>query len=164
MLKIYKTENLNLYEKVRALLAPHGDTRILFTANGKPYVENGAFFSITHSGQNALIAICDSPVGIDTEQKRMKNYNAVLSRFPENERREIAGTDDFLRHWVVREAYIKMLGATLAEKLNKLTFSGGTLYDNGERVKCNVICGETDGMVFCVCTDNERNFEILKFD
>lgn len=165
MLKIYRTENTNLYDKLNGLLAEYvrGGISILFTENGKPYIEgNPLFFSLAHSGNVALIALCDKPVGVDTELKKDRKYGAVLSRFCEKEKREIAGTEDFLRHWVVREAYVKMLGATLAEKLSGLVYADGILSDNGAPVSCKIINGETEELIYSVCTENaESNGQII---
>ena len=63
MLEIYRTENENLYRKLRAVLSRRGfgEARIMHNANGKPYLEgNPLFFSLSHSGSTALIAVCDS--------------------------------------------------------------------------------------------------------
>ena len=96
MLEIYRTENENLYGKLRAVLSRRGfgEARIMHNANGKPYLEgNPLFFSLSHSGSTALIAVCDSPVGIDFELKRDKKFTSVLSRFPDAEKKEIPVPD-----------------------------------------------------------------------
>lgn len=156
MLELYITENKDLYSKLDGLLARHGCANAVIhrTKNGKPYVGgNPLFFSLAHSGNIALIALCSKSVGVDAEVKRERKYAALLSRFSAEERKEIAGAEDFLRHWVVREAYVKMLGATLAEKLDNLAFYGGKLSDGGAYVTCNISAGETENIIYCVCTE-----------
>ncbi len=166
MLEIYRTENENLYGKLRAVLSCRGfgEARIMHNANGKPYLEgNPLFFSLSHSGSTALIAVCDSPVGIDFELKRDKKFTSVLSRFPDAEKKEIFTCADFLKHWVVREAYIKMLGSTLAEKLKDLSYVKGTLYDGGNAVKCGFSSGETPDLLYCVCTKAKTEAAEIKY-
>lgn len=156
MLEVYFTENENVYGKLKNILSRllPSPFRILKTENGKPYLEgNPLFFSLSHSKDRAVIAVCDKPVGIDIEINADRNFKAVLSRFPETEKNEIAGAEDFLKHWVVREAYIKMLGATLAEKLRALSYVGAALYDNGTVPDCEIINGCKDGLVYCICID-----------
>lgn len=153
MLEIYFTENEDVYGKLNGYLSglTSSPLKILRTENGKPYLEgNPLFFSVSHSREKAVIAISDKQVGADIEVVSDRNYKAVLARFSAEERAEIAGTADFLRHWTVREAYIKMLGSTLAEKLNALKFVGGALYDGGVRVDCEIISGCKDGCVYSI--------------
>ena len=159
MLEIYFTENEDVYGKLKNYLSGLLSTpvEILKTENGKPYLEGDPlFFSLSHSRDRALIAISDKPVGADLEVITDRKYKAVLSRFPEKERNEIANAQDFLMHWVVREAYIKMLGSTIAEKLKRLSFVDGVLYDNGKRVNCELINGVKDGCAYCITIDKRK--------
>ena len=156
MLEVYFTENENVYEKLKNILSRllPSPFRIAKTENGKPYLEgNPLFFSLSHSKDKAVIAVCDKPVGVDAEVVADRNFKAVLSRFSEKEQKEIAGTEHFLKHWVVREAYIKMLGATLAEKLSSLSYIDGVLYDGRVTPDCELINGCKDGLVYCICID-----------
>lgn len=156
MLEIYFTENENVYEKLNGYLSERLSSpfKILRSENGKPYIEGDPlFFSLSHSRGKALIAICDRPVGADLEVITQRKYGAVLSRFPEREKREIWNTAHFLKHWTVREAYIKMLGSTIAEKLIKLEYSGGVLYDDGNKADCEIITERDKDLVYCICID-----------
>ena len=156
MIEVYFTENENVYEKLKNILSRllPSPFKILKTENGKPYLEgNPLFFSLSHSKDKAVIAVCNKPVGIDMEVASDRKFKAVLSRFPEKEQKEISGTEDFLKHWVVREAYIKMLGATLAEKLSALSFTDGVLSENGIVPDCELVCGSKEGLVYCICID-----------
>lgn len=156
MLEIYFTENEDVYGKLNSYLSglTSSPLKILRTENGKPYLEgNPLFFSISHSRDRAVIVISDNQVGVDMEVISDRNYKAVLSRFSAEERAEIADTADFLKHWTVREAYIKMLGSTLAEKLKGLKFTGGVLYDGGVRVDCEILQGEDNGCIYSICTE-----------
>ncbi len=130
--------------------------RILKTENGKPYLEGDPlFFSISHSADRGVFAISDRPVGIDLETVRERKFSSVLKKFTDREKGEIKGTEDFLKHWVVREAYIKMKGLTLAEKLSDCEYYGGVLYDCGRAVGCTFTHGSDGNAVWCICVDND---------
>ena len=146
MIKIYRTKNEKIYEKLKSLLP---DCEIKRTENGKPYTD-GIFFSITHTGDTALIAISDCPVGIDAEILKERHFSSVLKRFTPREQSEIGTTAEFLKHWVVKEAYIKLIGGTLAHDLNRLEYFNGLLHCDGLKADCNILCS-ADDLVYAVC-------------
>lgn len=152
MVKIYSTENRDVYKKLRALLRCDGE--IKRTSNGKPYID-GLHFSITHTADVAFIAVGDAPVGIDAEVFKERPYPHILRRFTERERAEISNSSDFLKNWVVKEAYIKMLGATLATRLKRLEYVDGVLYSDGDKAKCNLLCAKRENCVVAVCSTDE---------
>ena len=159
MFKLYKTKNERIYDKLNEICGT--SCEIKRTENGKPYFEgNPLFFSITHSDDSALIATCDRPIGVDMELIRLRNFDATLKRFSERERDEIgADTLKFLKNWTAKEAYIKMLGGTLAEDLKRLEYFDGELYCDGIKTDCELFCGTGDGFVYSVCI--EKINEIL---
>lgn len=153
MFKLFTTKNERIYEKLKDICKT--DSKILRTENGKPYFEDcPLFFSISHSEDTALIAVCDDPIGVDTELIQKRNFDAIKKRFSEREQDEI-GTDTlrFLRNWTVKEAFIKMLGGTLAEDLKRLEYFDGTLYLDGIKTDCTLFCGTGDGFIYSVCVE-----------
>lgn len=82
-------------------------------------------FSLSHSGEYAVLAVSDQPVGIDIEHKK-KNCLSVAKRcFCQEEYEDIlgAGTDleqekRFLEYWTMKEAWIKHSGEGLHIPLN----------------------------------------------
>ena len=149
MIILYRTKNERIYEKL-ALLLPE-NSEIKRTENGKPYTD-GMHFSITHSGDTALIAISDLPIGIDAEIKRQRNFSSIIKRFTAREQAEIGtSTIEFLRHWVVKEAYIKLIGGTLAHDLNRLEYFKGVLFYDGVKADCNILCDSSDGFAYAIC-------------
>lgn len=75
--------------------------------NGKPLNIGGVFFNISHSGHYWCMAINDSEVGIDIEEKRAVN-GRISRRVLAPGEKMLEG--DILRTWVLKEAYAKMLG------------------------------------------------------
>ena len=105
---------------------------ILRTKNGKPYVDNGPYFSVTHTQNRLYIAFSEEEIGLDAESlARNPYYETIIHKFSPAEQAEIDCTETFLKHWVVKESAVKYLGGTLALDLHKLDYAGGHLtYDN----------------------------------
>ncbi len=142
MIELYRVANTNLYDKVKELSSRHIPlpTEILKTENGKPYFKgNPLYFSVAHSGDRAVIALCDKPVGVDLELDLPRRYEHTLARFHQAEREEIADRADFLIHWTVREAFIKMKGSTLSRLFGKMKYSGGAISIADEVQNCKII-------------------------
>ncbi|MCD8307233.1 MAG: 4'-phosphopantetheinyl transferase superfamily protein [Clostridia bacterium] len=112
------------------------EPEILRTEKGKPYVkDNPLYFSVSHSQNKTVLAVSDAPVGIDMEIfPSGKSYAHIARHLSERERSETQTERDFYTHWTVKEAYIKMLGSTLAEMYRDLEYVGGNLLYKGENV------------------------------
>lgn len=95
------------------------------TVNIEGKISYGFHFNLSHSGDYAVLAISDSPIGIDIEYKK-NNYEAVAKRcFCREEYENIVAAEDiggrqrrFLQYWTMKEAYIKYLGEGLKIPLN----------------------------------------------
>ena len=59
---------LMLYKLVD--ISEYRDTEWQYNEHGKPYWENGPYFSISHCKQGIAVAIDDQPIGIDIETIR----------------------------------------------------------------------------------------------
>lgn len=162
MIELYWTKNVNLHRKVEILLERKQgkNFEIKRTENGKPYiVGNPLYFSLSHSRGHAVIALCDKPVGIDMERYhengRLKNYKHILSSFTEREKQWISDTFAFFfLNWVAKEAYIKMVGGTLAHYLKRLEFYDYKLYLDGEQVSCGqVSVADMCAGIYSVCAE-----------
>ena len=90
--------------------------------HGKPYltgINDAPHFNLAHSGDLALVAVCDRPVGVDIEQVRPLTNMAQMAEmsFTDEERTalwpldEPARTDAFFRLWTRKEAVMKAHGA-----------------------------------------------------
>ncbi|MDX2263494.1 MAG: 4'-phosphopantetheinyl transferase superfamily protein [Hyphomicrobiales bacterium] len=112
-----------------------GGLRFRVNAHGKPAVAapvDFPHFSLSHSGDGALLAIADSPVGADIEAIRpypadvagamfSKGENAVIDAAPPGPARDAA----FCRVWTCREAVCKAegLGFALDQAAFEVSFS-----------------------------------------
>ena len=95
-----------------------------YTEHGKPYLENSEIeFSITHSGEIALIALTKKiPIGIDIEHVlTIQNKDELLVPFfHEQEKLEIIGINPleselaFYSCWTRKEAVLKAMGDGLS--------------------------------------------------
>lgn len=93
------------------------DYEITYNENGKPELDF-CFFSISHSGDMAVCAISDAPVGVDIERIREIRRAGHYPLFTSDETKQINGADDpserFLRLWTRKEAYVKMNGGAMS--------------------------------------------------
>ena len=163
MFELHLTDKKDIYGQVKALVAPHicGSFDILRTPNGKPYIKgNPVYFSVSHSGEKAVIAICDKPVGVDIELLEnvgINKFSRIISRYSEKERAEISNNPElFLKNWTMKEAFIKMRGGTLASDLKHLEYFGGNIFFHNNLCDCiHEHMSVSDGIVCSVCI--ERN-------
>lgn len=154
MTELYLVRRDALADELKRIIGKRaGDCEILKTPNGKPYIAGNPFYiSLAHSGDRAAFAISEREVGVDLEVFSDKPKGGILSRFSAREREEIRSDADFFIHWTAREAYVKMLGATLWEYIKRLEYYGGEIYVVG--IKQN-ICARVHRLGYgaaCVCT------------
>jgi 4'-phosphopantetheinyl transferase len=95
-------------------------------------------FSVSHSGDRALIAIADGPVGVDLEHQRTVRVAAGRAAALEAAAAALAGSGaaackgfpqgvnagTLLRSWVRLEAYAKARGSGIGRLLEELALSG----------------------------------------
>ncbi len=102
-----------------------GEMEFLYNEHGKPYIEGGPFFSISHCKEAIAVAIDDQPVGIDVEAIRNVDQDLILRTMNEEEQQQIHSNRDFTRLWTQKEAILKMegTGITSFEQLQGLSIS-----------------------------------------
>ena len=93
-----------------------------YNENGKPYFENGPYFSISHCKEAIAVAVCDEPVGIDIESIRHADDSLIERVMSEDERSLIRAKRPkangecleadrlFTRLWTQKEAIVKAQG------------------------------------------------------
>lgn len=148
MFELIFCDKINVYQELEKAVARHicGSFEIKRTENGKPYINgNPVYFSISHSKQKAVIALCNKPVGVDIELFGERKYANILSRLSTEEQNEINGKQaGFLKNWTAKEAYIKMLGGTLNEYLKRLEYRQGKIFLDKIPQNCDIFPHEYD--------------------
>ena len=81
-----------------------------YNPNGKPYLEGGPYFSISHCKAGIAVAVDDQPIGIDIEAIRHADEDLIARTMNTEERQQIQTDRDFIRLWTQKEAVVKMQG------------------------------------------------------
>ncbi len=99
---------------VRHLLKEFGytDVELHYDSNGKPYLKDGKYISITHSFTFSAIIISDFEIGIDIEKQRDKIVR-IANRFIGYENQYLVGKDtDYMKKltaiWCIKESLYKL--------------------------------------------------------
>ena len=102
---------------------------------GKPFLIDHPehHFSLSHSGDYAVCALSDAPIGVDIEQCRPRSFLSLAERYftpDECERLRALSTNDrttaFYRLWTAKESVLKALGVGLSRPLNTVPITLGT--------------------------------------
>ena len=147
---------LLLMTALQELGGPMPPLEISCGAGGKPALQDGPEFSLSHSGERVFCALSDEPVGADLQQLRPCNP-ALARRFfskaeaawlEEQKEQNLA----FSLLWSLKESYVKFLGSGIAET-HLDSFTVRVLPDGRARIDGNnvklwyVVC---DGYVMAV--------------
>ena len=104
---------------------------IKYNKNGKPLCDF-CFFSISHSGDFAAVAVSNKPIGVDIQIpggfKKREKY--MLFSPDENEFVNAKDSENrFYTLWTRKEAYIKAEGGTLSDAAKISLVGGGELLE-----------------------------------
>ncbi|MBQ9964801.1 MAG: 4'-phosphopantetheinyl transferase superfamily protein [Clostridia bacterium] len=83
-------------------------------AQGKPYCSSHPqwHFSLSHSGEFAVCALDEAPLGVDIEQYRKVNAEKLADRCYGAEPTQTV--EEFFNSWTRQESYVKAIGVGLA--------------------------------------------------
>lgn len=105
--------------------------KIVFTIgpNGKPAFPEGGnlHFNISHSGEWAVCAIANVPVGVDVERLRKVNSGLAERFFSPDEVATLKAlppemqTEKFIQLWTLKESFLKAIGRGLTRNLNSFS-------------------------------------------
>lgn len=150
---IFKVFGKNAFENIK------------YGEHGKPFFEHGEFFSISHSGKYAVLAVSKNNIGIDIEVKTEANENVAKRCFSEEEQVFAKmSTENFFRIWTAKEAVLKFLGTGFS--FSPKNFSVLPLDDeheiNGETMR--FFCGKIENVPFTAAyCEDEKEFFIREF-
>ena len=91
---------------------------------GRPLSPGTTDFNLSHSGEGAILAVSDHPVGCDLERLRIPPASFARRFFSDEEQRWICGqsgmrqAEAFFRIWTARESYLKLTGEGLTVPLH----------------------------------------------
>ena len=129
--------------------------------NGKPYIDGGPHFSLSHSGKYAACAVSDCEVGVDIEHPRENTARLAKRFFTASENERLAASDapdeEFCRIWVGKESYIKATGMGFRAPLESFEAARRI----GEYSTCQL---EHDGYHIAVCAKCESIGDIMIYD
>lgn len=112
-----------------------------YNEHGKPYIEGGPYFSISHCKEGIAVAIDDQPIGIDIEAIRHAETDLIERTMNEEERLQITGYGlpdrMFTRLWTRKEAVVKAQGVGIRsfEQLQTILEIGDWKVDTFEKEK-----------------------------
>ena len=134
-------------------------------AHGKPYFPDAPQlqFSISHSGAYWLCAFSAAPVGLDVQQHRACQKQALARRFfspAECAFLERTAYVPFFDLWCAKESYLKYLGRGLRVPLDsfcvRLDENGASLQAPGASSALRLHEYTHDGCRICLCTKSPR--------
>ncbi len=92
---------------------------------GKPLAEGNVHFSLSHSGDMALAAVFDKPIGADIQQMRAARPDIARRVFSPEEYAAYTAAKDrdafFLSVWTLKESYLKYKGTGFCTDPRKFT-------------------------------------------
>ena len=145
--------------------------QLSYGVNGKPEAE-GVFFNLSHSGQWAVCAIGDGPVGCDVEEIASVRNGIAKRFFTENEVQHLAQfegqwrKEEFFRLWTLKESYMKMTGEGMSLGLDRFEFDMDgqpTVKRDGAICDCHIKEYELPGYKLAVCAASADFAETLQY-
>ncbi len=90
------------------------ETTVATDEHGKPYFPDHPqlHFSLSHSGEFAVCALSDAPIGIDIEQYRSVDIKKLSARCYGADPTQTI--EEFFHSWTQQESYVKAIGVGLA--------------------------------------------------
>lgn len=95
---------------------------LIYNEKGKPYFKKGEYFSVSHSGDYAVIAKCESEIGVDIEKIKNRKINPSEKIFSLEEIGYISGISErYYELWTKKESLFKCVGSGIIFPVNELS-------------------------------------------
>lgn len=110
-------------------------------ANGKPYLTEckGLYVNLSHSGDYAVCALCDTPVGVDIQRRGECDIKIAERFFTAQEVKFINGSNDkneaFFEIWTKKESFVKAVGKGLSIPFGSFSALADTVEYEGKLYK-----------------------------
>ena len=120
------------------------EDEIKYNEHGKPYCDD-KFFNISHEGGYSVLAVADSPVGVDICSQKRNNPDVAMKVFTQDEQFICSKfTGMFAKLWSQKEAVIKLLGEGLYRDIKSFSVSS---FDRDKPIMLD------EKMIFCKTVD-----------
>ncbi|MBQ0097669.1 MAG: 4'-phosphopantetheinyl transferase superfamily protein [Oscillospiraceae bacterium] len=139
------------------------DNDIVFSQNGKPYIENCKVkFNLSHSGTKVMCAVSEDDIGCDVEKvkdiddkiaKRFfhnEEYDYILSQKSEEKQK-----DAFFRLWTLKESFLKITGLGM-----KLPLSDFSIIINDKDISIRQNLDKNDYRFFEIDLSDEYKYSV----
>ena len=144
-----------------------------YGAHGKPYLKDypDVHFSLSHSGNMAVLALAGSEVGIDVQEKREVSDKVAKRFYHEEEKKLLECTASaevkealFYQLWTGKEAYIKYTGEGMARNLHDFAVDpvGGHILVEGKTVAFYTLIDLEIKDYYCSIVFDKKTTEISK--
>lgn len=113
---------------LKVYLGINNDEDLTISSHGKPELTNhNKHFSVSHSGECVVLAISDSPIGVDIEKPRKYNSKVANRIFTKAQLDTLNNPSIsveeqeylFCKYWTRYEAIVKKLGGGIQENLSQ---------------------------------------------
>lgn len=143
------------------------DFEYQYDSYGKPYIKGNLFVNWSHSGEMAICAISNNPVGCDVEIIKAAKLNLAKKYFTENENKLLENDADtmFCRIWSAKESFIKFTGLGFRQHLKtfEVDLSKGEILYSNRVYHLNEF--NLDGKYrCCVCSLSDVPTELIEVD
>ena len=125
---------------------------------GKP-VSDHVYFNLSHCKGVVVIALAESPVGVDVENVRQVDKELIEYVSSDVEREKILSDEDFFKVWTAKESLVKAQGQGLNKKLKEIPafpLGGEKTYLN-EKYFC---CQTQENEFIITVTQKGKPFEL----
>ncbi len=132
---------------------PKGEMKL--SNNGKPYLENGPYFNLSHSGEYVVLAVSKSrDVGVDIERIDESKVEAI--KFSSNEEEnKVNDLETLFRIWSNKESLIKCLDTGIKD-IKKVP----GLPIKGVRIGCYTVSSIYNGYSLSITLKGESPFKV----
>ncbi len=123
--------------------------------HGKPFLKNHPIhFNLSHSHEYAILAIAESPIGVDIEKIRdTLDVSKMAGRFFCENEKNIIGNDreKFFEYWVRKEALMKAVGDGIRMGFDAVDVSEDVVSYEGESWKIKNLHLDFSGYKAALC-------------
>ena len=139
------------------------EKQIKISKNGKPYIEGGPCFNISHSNEYVIFAKSfDSEIGVDIEYISKENEDAIRYVLNESEKNNIK-EEELFQMWTSKESLLKCDSKNILDIKNipGLPLNGIKIY-NGNKYYTNTFKYENYSISVTLKDSNPFNIKINK--